>query len=87
MYVYRAVFPGTVTSTYHLFMDVCFITYTGPGQDAKVKTTFKERKKYLSQWDDSWESLFENKIIDPSLIKSAYDELMERFSAELGLHS
>ncbi len=69
------------------FMSICFDTYNGWGEDAKLRTNWRRRKEYSSfDWSESWELCFSNDIVDPEVIKQAYKKIMERFTHDIGVN-
>jgi len=74
-------------STCMKFQNLCFETYTGWGEDAKLRTQFKRRKDaFEEKWDQSWDLAFSDEFDDPSIIRQAYLEIMRCFSEEIGIY-
>lgn len=70
------------------FLDLCFETFTGWGEDAKLRTTFESRKTGMGlNWDDSWNKFFcdAGKQTPPEKIKQSYIRIMQVFSDDIGL--
>ncbi len=69
------------------FMDLCYESYTGWGQDAKLRTKFQRRQEFFgSKWDKEWNDLFCNdNCLEPKKIREAYLRIMNIFSEEIGL--
>jgi hypothetical protein len=68
------------------FLNLCYATFQGWGEDAKLRTTFNRRKETAAaNWDSKWDSLFADDVPDPSEIRTAYGELMRVFSEEMGI--
>lgn len=67
------------------FMNLCYETYSGWGEDAKLKTKFERRKKAAgSKWQADWENAYSIMPSDPVAIRKAYQALMQCFSEEIG---
>jgi len=67
------------------FQELCFETYTGWGQDAKLKT-LTTRRREASQWQPEWDDLFSDKTSDPELIRAAYAKILVCFKLDIGVH-
>jgi hypothetical protein len=69
------------------FQNLCFETYTGWGEDAKLKTQIQRRQQaFGASWDHTWDSKFSNSIADPKDIRKAYTDVMTCFSIEIGIN-
>jgi len=70
------------------FQTLCFQTYTGWGEDAKLRTQFQRRKEARADWKTDWEKCFcdANAVSDPKEIKDAYASLMKVFADDIGVH-
>lgn len=69
------------------FMNLCYETYTGVGQNAKLRTKFEQRGKGNSEWSASWDQIFSKDVSDPKEIRQAYKRIINCFSEEIGLAS
>lgn len=80
-------FSNDFMNVYQLFIDVCFETYTGWGNDAKIRTKYNRRKEaFREDWDDSWKNYYSVKSIPGEHeIKFEYAKFMRFFSTELGI--
>lgn len=69
------------------FMDTCYESYTGWGQDAKLKTRVQRRQQsFGSRWDSQWDEVFSPDIsVEPEQVRTAYLNIMDIFSKEIGL--
>lgn len=86
IYIAAPLFSPSFLSSCNHFMELCYETYTGWGQDAKLKTPYERRKKAKgSKWKSSWNNMFSDNPSDPTEIKKAYQDVMKIFSTELGL--
>ena len=68
-----------------LFQNLCFETYTGWGQNAKLKTQTIRRRE-ASEWLDDWDAMFSDKPSDPETIRNAYVKIMACFKADIGIY-
>lgn len=68
------------------FMDLCYESYSGWGQDAKLRTGFQRRQEsFGTKWDKQWENFFSNGDVSESKrIREAYLKIMNIFSQEIG---
>ena len=88
MHLAAPLFSKMWIEKYNEFIHLCFKTYTGMGQDAKLRTSLEQRREFSRElWKDEWNELFskETACSLPKDIIMAYDELMTCFSNELGL--
>jgi hypothetical protein len=88
VHVNAPLFSKGFLNKYYDFTNVCYSTYTGWGQDAKLRTAWERREEAAEDsWDVKWGECFadKNNCIDPKLVKSTYVELMSGFSKELGV--
>jgi hypothetical protein len=68
--------------------NLCFETYRGWGQDAKLRTNFERRQQSRpNDWKAEWDALFSNAVSEPAKIRSAYKRVMEVFAEDIGVHS
>jgi hypothetical protein len=66
-------------------MNQCYETFSGWGEDAKLKTKFERRRSAAGlTWQANWEKMYSSQPSDPSAIRKAYQELMRCFSDEIG---
>ena len=79
--------PPQVLVSYQKFIDECFETFTGWGEDAKLRTSFSRRKEVLgSNWDSSWDKLFDKRnSSDPNVVQDLYASLMFEVASSLGV--
>jgi hypothetical protein len=92
VHVNAPLFPPHFVDRYDTFIQACYATYSGWGQNAKLRTKyFRRREAAGQQWDPQWEACFADteKVPEPDDIQAAYSELMVCLSRELGigLHS
>lgn len=91
-YANKVLFSEELFAAYHRFMAVLFDMFGTTGADAKIKAPIESR--WGSRRDQSWwhhdpenmESLFSpGKVSDLDEIQAAYDELAQRFRADLNV--
>ena len=83
MYINRPYWSDSTFKKYNAFMAAGFETWTGIGEDAKIKTHIYQFKE-LSQWNEDWSDYFSKE--NPSIpdIKATYSDLMSAFSEQFG---
>ncbi len=70
------------------FQNLCFKTYSGWGQDAKLQTQFDRRQQARpNDWKVEWNECFNAPASDPKAIQDAYIEVMQLFATDIGVHS
>jgi hypothetical protein len=72
------------------FQSLCFETYNGWGQDARLRTHFQRRKEARAKdWRSDWDSCFSdsNSLSDVQEIRAAYNCLVEAFACDIGVDS
>jgi hypothetical protein len=68
------------------FIGLCYGTFQGWGQDARLKTPQERRRQAAgSSWQSSWEDCFTQEVTDPKEIRAAYQKIMRVFSDEIGI--
>lgn len=89
IYLASPLFSDTFFKACEKFQTLCFQTYTGWGEDAKLRTQFQRRKEARSDWQADWEECFcdATSVCDPKEIKEAYASLMKVFAEDIGVHS
>ena len=66
------------------FMNASFQTFTGVGEDAKIKT-YPEEFKSLKTWNDEWIAYFSNKKeVNIKKVRETYGQLIKAFSEQFG---
>jgi hypothetical protein len=86
MHVSRAFFSAEHFQKYQAFMDAYFQTHTGPGRDARIRSSPKRYRKDLSRWDPSWKARFAPKEERTEVVEvgDAYQALMDSFAEQMG---
>ncbi len=88
VHVNAPLFSKEFVDRYNEFIGTCYETYTGWGQDAKLRTRWERRKESTGDsWKKDWEGYFSdlNNRSDPKFVKDKYASLMSCFSTELGV--
>lgn len=93
VHIYSSLFSPEFVRFYNAFIDACFVTYAGAGHDARLRTLIEhtkggDRRKSTSvPWKTEWDALFSGKegCYPLQQVRTAYEELMFRFSKELGV--
>ncbi len=87
MYASRVLFSDYLFAAYHHFMTTLFAMYATTDADAQLRAPIESKwgnRRNMSWWEDSMTSLFSpDKIASIDEITAAYDQLAERFRAEL----
>ena len=87
MNIYSSLFSSGLIEKYNNLIGLCFETFTGWGQDAKIKSLYENRKIYGKSWEDGWENFFNNhEAAEVSLIKEKYYDLMDFLKKELEIY-
>jgi len=70
------------------YMNVCYESYTGWGQDARLKTKIQRRQdSFGAKWNKEWNQAFcTDNCPEPREVRLAYLNIMNIFSQEIGLH-
>jgi len=86
IHIHKYLFSQLLFEKYSAFMALCFETFTGVGEDAKLRT--KTEKRYrLPHWHEKYDAMFSDTSAcpDKASITRAYEELVNCFSQELGV--
>ncbi len=68
------------------FMNLCYATFQGWGEDAKLRTAFERRKQAVgAEWEAKWDDCFSHDVSDPHQVRAAYQAVMASFSEEIGI--
>ena len=89
MYTNRPYFDSasSLLNTYNLFMDNAFQSYSGMGEDAKIRSEMILHKDYINdkiKWKKDWNSNFTNEDKRTEIHKLYYD-FLRQVSWELNL--
>ena len=87
VHVNAPLFSSELLDLYNGFVGSLFSTFTGWGQDARLRTHPRRRKEAAGdEWKQSWDNLFDvDGASEPAQVRDAYSKLMSRFAAELGV--
>jgi hypothetical protein len=79
-----ALFSDELIAGYNALMQVCFVAFSGWEQEEKIKSQYTLRQEQQTNWDESWIPYFDtNNVLDGTVVKTRYDELMSCFKKEL----
>jgi hypothetical protein len=86
MYANRVLFSEQLFAAYHHFMATLFAMYATVGADAQLRAPIDSQwgdRRNMPWWDESMTGLFNSNAASLDEIQAAYDELAERFRADL----
>ena len=87
MYANRVLFSGQLFAAYHQFMTALFAMYATTDADAHLRAPIESQwgnRRKMPWWDDSMTSLFStDNLASIDDIQAAYDQLAQRFRADL----
>ena len=86
MYANRVLFSQPLFDAYRHFMTTLFATWTTVGADALLRAPIASQwgdRRDLRWWNDAMARLFTDDPVDYQAIQAAYDQLSERFRADL----
>lgn len=82
-HIYSHIFKEDIILKYESYIHNCFKTYTGWGNDAKLKMNLAKRAD-LPNWNPEWNELFvPDEQVDGQTFKISYDQLMDVIKREL----
>jgi hypothetical protein len=92
LHINRFLFSTEFFQLYTDFMNHCFQTFTGVGQDAKIRSPLKAAdgardQAFPGQWNPDWNEMFAEKSqwSDHATLHATYHRLMQLFAKELGM--
>lgn len=86
IYLAAPMFSKSFFDSCMTFQHLCFKPFNGTGQNAKLKTDFKDRKTFcIKPWKEEWVECFSPEISAESSIQAAYNDVMKCFSDEIGI--
>ncbi len=86
MYANRVLFSEQLFAAYHHFMATLFAMYATVGADAQLRAPIDSKwgdRRNMPWWDESMTGLFNSNAASLDEIQAAYDQLAERFRADL----
>jgi hypothetical protein len=89
-YVNAPLLPPSFLQKYNALMESCYQTYSGWGNDAKLRTQYERRRQAAdSKWSDEWDCCFadRNFVSEPTEVRRQYTELMTYLASELGINA
>lgn len=79
-------FSPEFKSSFDIFLGLCFQTYNGWGEDARLRTGFDRRRDAMGDaWRTEWEGCFATERSTPEEISHAYSEVMRVFARDIGV--
>jgi hypothetical protein len=86
LHVNRPVFSPEMLHAYHAFMGTVFETYTGRGEDAKLRIDpMRLQRERGNAWLPEWDRHFSTRgATDGRVVIDAYEALVAAFAADLG---
>jgi len=82
-HVYSHIFKEDILLEYKIFIQNCFITYTGWGNDAKLRMNIDKRTD-LPNWKIEWNELFvSEEQVNEKFFNMSYSHLMDVIKREL----
>ena len=87
VYVNAPLFSKEFQSKYNSFIELCYSTYSGWGNDAKLRTVFQRRKEANPDWQNDWEEFFteDGEISEPNQIRKYYQEFVQYFAEKIDI--
>lgn len=90
VYIAAPLFTNYFFIEIQAFIKLCYKTYQGWGQNAKLLTDNSRRKEVFGKkWDKNWDTLFienSNEITARRKLKESYFRIMKVFSDNIGLN-
>jgi len=83
MYSNRPYWDANCFSHFSAFMKIGFESWTGIGEDAKIRTN-THKFEVLDSWQDTWKQYYSDKPSSPTEIKQSYQQLMNALSDSFG---
>jgi len=82
--IYAPLFSDNLLNNYNEFINLCFESFTGWGNNAKIKSKYGHRQDHYIGWDSDWEKCFNTEeVIEPKILRKKYSELMEVFRTDM----
>lgn len=87
-HVHEPLMSAQFVTHYHAFMSACFLTYTGIGEDAKLRAgEQRQRTERGPDWQNEWSHDFAGGTPSGlSEITGLYRALMDSFATDLGVN-
>ena len=81
-------FSESVRVRYEDFIDACFRTFVGAGQDAQLRADVEVHRSERTTWDPDWDHRYVSDrahISERSAVEKAYNALMESLARDIGV--
>lgn len=86
VYLAAPMFSPEFFGTCSKFIGLCYATYQGWGEDARLRTPTERRRDAAgASWQPAWNHCFSDDPSDPKEIRASYQEVMRIFSEEIGI--
>lgn len=84
-HLYSPLFSSALMGKYRELMQSCFLTHTGWGQDAKLRSeASRYETAYSERWEESWNASFSEED-NRKEIRRVYEELFSLFKVDLAV--
>jgi len=84
--IYTPLFSDELIDKIQEFNQLCFITLSGWEHDVKIKSLYELREEHNLEWEDNWYRYFDtNNVVEATMMKEKYDDLMDSFKRYLAL--
>ncbi|SEM47194.1 hypothetical protein [Rhodococcus maanshanensis] len=92
IHVNRPYLSPSCVNAYSDFISQLFKTFTGPGNDAQLRTSLEssdgsrpDAYRGTSAWNPSWNTMFREEETDRATVKRLYDELIAQITEQVGI--
>jgi hypothetical protein len=90
---YAPLFINGLLNNYDIFMEECYTTFSGWGNDPKIKSLYIQRENHNKKWEKTWKEMFDYENIKTDKDekqsinnkKEKYKILMESFKENLDI--
>jgi hypothetical protein len=87
-YINRFLLTDEATGHYLEFMNSCFRTYTGTGQNVKLRGVPIQHSRQRGDWDTAWDTHFvadASQAVSPGTVAVRYEAVMRSFASGIGV--
>ena len=83
---YSPIFSDELGKKYCDFIQLCFVSFSGWDHKEKIKSLYEIRQEHYEEWNDEWIPMFDtNNVVEATIMRERYDELIEYFKKEINL--